>query len=150
VKYILDALLIFEEPKKKGDRKMKKINLSTNHIMKAKTRRSKVAIVTATIALIATMFSTTALASGSLVNGATIKAVLVRNVAGEAFTIKLEGGSGPCSGGNIRFPSTGNDSLDSRMLSVALTAYASGQVVSAYDYGSGTDCDAADYIKVGE
>ena len=149
VKYVFDALLIFEEPKRKGDRKMEKMNFLTNQIMKAKRRLSKIAIVTATMALVA-IFSTTALASGSLVNGATVKAVLVRNVAGEAFTIKLEGGSGPCSGGTIRFPSTGNDSLDSRMLSVALTAYASGQVISAYDYGSGTDCDAADYIKVGE
>ena len=81
MKYILDALLIFEEPKKKGDRKMKKINLSTNHIMKAKTRRSKVAIVTATIALIAAMFSTTAFASGNLVTGAKIKRIEVRNTA---------------------------------------------------------------------
>jgi hypothetical protein len=123
-----------------------------------KTRRSIGRILGALAAIgFSSLMSTKASSAGDLITGATITQVVVRNTtpsnnndAREAFHLATTGGSGPCAGIAIKFPSSGSASVDDGMRSVAIAAYLSGKPIRVYDYdgaGGVIDCDGADYIR---
>jgi len=108
-------------------------------------------IITGLVSSCLVLFVASAASSaGELCAGSTITKVVVHNDTDNmAFGITISGGTGPCvSGGSIYFPTTTNAHRDDGMRSLAIAAFLAGKHVRVYDYGSGTNCNAADYIRM--
>jgi hypothetical protein len=107
-------------------------------------------VVGSLVAILAVTFgASTAFSAGDLVFGATVTDVSVRNNgSAEAFSMTTSGGTGPCVGATMNFPSTGSDSTDDGMRSIALAAFLSGKPVRVHDYAGTVSCAHAQYIRI--
>jgi hypothetical protein len=68
----------------------------------------------------------------------------------EVFYIVVEGGSGMCAGGTIRFrlADAGSPGVYERAFAIALAAYLGDEKVSAFDYDTTPDCLGAESLRL--